>query len=113
MMTGESFISKCVLLTCTCDLPARALVYNSIQFNGRYSCWFCLVKGETCNIKVDTGGTCRVFPFNSENPKNVPRTKETLKNDIVQVCEKINNNSKDYPVRGHKGPFWFFLLKIF
>lgn len=31
---GEEFISKCVLLTCTCDLPARALVYNCNQFNG-------------------------------------------------------------------------------
>ena len=37
--SGVKFLSKCVLLTCTCDLPARALVYNSIQFNGRYSCY--------------------------------------------------------------------------
>ena len=75
------------------------------------SCWFCLEKGETC--KIDTGGTCHVFPFNSENPTNVPRTKETVKSDIMNVCKNINNGSKEYIVRGHKGPFWFFYLQYF
>lgn len=108
---GDKFISKCVLLTCTCDLPARALVYNSIQFNGKYSCWYCLEQGETC--KLDTGGSCHVFPFNRDNPKNEPRTKETVSQDIRSVFENIEYNSKDYLVRGHKGPFWFFYLKHF
>ena len=30
------FICKAVLLACTCDLPARCLVCNSMQYNGEY-----------------------------------------------------------------------------
>lgn len=52
---GEKSISKCVLLTCTCDL-AGALVFNCNQFygGGGYSCWHCLQPEET--YKHDTGG---------------------------------------------------------
>ena len=108
---GDRFICKCVLLTCMCDLPARALVYNFIQFNGGYSCWFCLDKGESC--KLDTGGTCHVFRYNCDRPKNEPRTEGTVSSDIRDVCNKISNNEKKFVVRGHKGPFWFFYLKYF
>ncbi|XP_060599450.1 uncharacterized protein LOC132753052, partial [Ruditapes philippinarum] len=108
---GKVFTSKCVLLTCTCDLPARALVYNCMQFNGSYSCWYCTDKGET--YKFPTGGTCHVFPYNHKKPKNEPRTSETVKSDIASVCENIRSNSKNYIVRGHKGPFWFLYLKHF
>lgn len=58
---GNSFLCKCILLTCTCDLPARALVYNCNQFNGEYSCWFCLQKGET--YKHETGGNFSYIPL--------------------------------------------------
>ncbi|XP_060573192.1 uncharacterized protein LOC132731094, partial [Ruditapes philippinarum] len=108
---GKVFTSKCVLLTCTCDLPARALVYNCMQFNGSYSCWYCTDKGET--YKFPTGGTCHVFPYNHKKPKSEPRTSETVKSDIASVCENIRSNSKNYIVRGHKGPFWFLYLKHF
>lgn len=36
---GAAFTSKATLLTCTCDLPAKSLVTNSMQFNGAFGCW--------------------------------------------------------------------------
>jgi len=40
---------KChaMLLQCSVDLPARALVLNSKQFNGKYGCLYCESTGET------------------------------------------------------------------
>ena len=108
---GNSFICKCFLLTCTCDLPARAMVYNVTQFNGAFSCWFCLEKGET--HKLDTGGICHIFPYNSGNPKGVPRTKKTILEDLSVVKKNINDGIKAFTVHGHKGPFWFLYLKYF
>jgi len=33
------------LIACTCDLPARALVLNMVQFNGNYGCSHCTQQG--------------------------------------------------------------------
>ena len=35
---GQSFIMRGTLLNCVCDLPARCLVSNSMQFNGKFGC---------------------------------------------------------------------------
>lgn len=37
----------CVLLMAALDLPARALVLNMNQFNGKYGCSFCNDEGVT------------------------------------------------------------------
>ena len=108
---GNSFLCKCILLTCTCDLPARALVYNCNQFNGEYSCWFCLQKGET--YKHETGGISHIFPYNEFNPKGPPRINETINKDIQSVVEKVFKNESKCTVNGHKGKFWFMYLKYF
>ena len=34
-----------ILLCTTCDLPARAMILNMVNFNGFYSCCFCLQPG--------------------------------------------------------------------
>jgi len=41
------FISKVVLLACSCDLPAKCLMLNTIQFNGMYGCSKCYQPGIT------------------------------------------------------------------
>lgn len=46
------FTCKVVLIACTCDLPARAQVMNTVQFNGYYGCTFCRQKGSSYLIKV-------------------------------------------------------------
>lgn len=108
---NKTFTCKGTLLTCTCDLPARCLVSNSIQFNGKHSCWFCLQPGETFHTKA--GGHCHVFPFNSDNPKGPLRTAQTLQDDVNKVVKNLQDGKKDYIVRGIKGPFWFMFLKHF
>lgn len=108
---GEEFIGKCVLLTCTCDLPARALVYNCNQFNGEYSCWYCLQRGET--YKHDTGGISHIFPYDVNDPKGPKRTKQTILRDTDQVVHNIRQNITKSSVNGHKGKFWFMYLKSF
>ena len=108
--TGQSFLCRGTLLTCTCDLPVRCLVSNSVQFNGYYSCWFCLQKGERC----ESGhGWCHIFPYNHENPKGPQRTYEELKANVNGVISNIQEGKRDYMVQGIKGPFWFMFLKYF
>ena len=38
------FVCRIVLVTCTCDLPARAQVMNMAQFNAYYGSNICLQK---------------------------------------------------------------------
>lgn len=45
-LQDNSIIECHALLLCsTCDLPAKALVMNMIQFNGFYGCSHCMQKG--------------------------------------------------------------------
>lgn len=92
---GNSFLCKCILLTCTCDIPARALVYNCNQFNGEYSCWFCLQRGET--YKHKTGGISHIYAYDEANPKGPPRSRETINIDVQSAVEKILNQRPEGP----------------
>ena len=40
-----NFVSKVILLVCTADLPAKAKVANSTQYNGYCGCNTCTIKG--------------------------------------------------------------------
>lgn len=108
---GEVFNCKCVLLTCTCDLPARALVYNCLQFNGDNSCWHCLQRGET--YKHETGGISHNFQYDEHDPKGPPRTKESVNLDVDKVMDNVRRNVTQSSVNGHKGRFWFMYLETF
>ena len=37
--------SRAALTCCTCDMPAKAIVLNVVQYNGFYGCSCCLQKG--------------------------------------------------------------------
>jgi len=39
-------LCRAILLCTTCDLPARAMILNMTNFNGFYSCCFCLQPGK-------------------------------------------------------------------
>ena len=84
--TGQSFICKAVLLTCTCDLPARCLGSNSVQFNGKHSCWFCMQEGESCQSGK---GHCHIFPFQEEDPKGPACTMHDLKSDVDRAMLEV------------------------
>ena len=41
-LSPAPFIAKVILLAGTCDLPAKCLMPNAIQFNGKFGCNKCL-----------------------------------------------------------------------
>ena len=103
------FFCKAVLLACTCDLPARCLVCNSMQYNGEYGCWKCLQPGKT--VKTGQRGHARTFPFNEEDPKGPLRTKElTLQHAKEALNQQMAGKSR-YVVNGVKGFSWLSILQ--
>ena len=68
------FICKAALVACTCDLPARCLVCNSMQYIGEYGCWQCFQAGQT--VKTGPNGHARTFPFKHVDPKGPLRSNE-------------------------------------
>lgn len=76
---GE-FQSKCYLLAATADLPARSLLCNSVQFNGKFCCWKCTQPGETAPVGK---GHTHVFPFPRENPMGPIRTAESVEQNSI------------------------------
>ena len=58
---GKALQCQAILLLCSTDLPARALVSNK-AYNGTYGCSICTDSGEK--------GSCaghRIWPFNTTN----------------------------------------------
>ena len=98
-----------VLLGGTCDLPARCLVCNAIQYNGASSCWKCLQQGKT--VKTGKQGCVRAFPYQMEDPKGPQRTRAETEKHARHALANQLNDKKDYIVHGIKGPSWFGLLK--
>ena len=71
-MQQAPFVLTAHVICCTCDLPAKALILNMIQFNGAYECGFCEQSGKS--LRTENGGNVRVFPYQIESPKGEPRT---------------------------------------
>lgn len=102
-----TFICKGFLLGATADLPARALLCNSLQFNGSFGCWKCLQEGKT----VARGQShTHIFPFNAENPKGPKRTTEQALRDADSV---ILSGKKGEKINGIKGLSWLSLYPKF
>lgn len=76
---------KAYLLFGTADLPARCLLCNGVQYNGSFSCWKCLQKGETA--KRGKGHT-HVFPYIPDQPKDPRRTVH----DVCRDAQKAMGN---------------------
>ena len=70
---------------CVCDLPAKAILLNFIQFNGAYGCAYCEQSGES--FRTEGGGTVRVFPYIVESPKGEQRTVEACVQHAKQAIE--------------------------
>ena len=75
-------IARGVLLECSVDLPARAMVLQMKQFNGAFGCCYCEVEGET-----EAGNPLhRFWPSSSTM---IPRTHESITaNACKAVAEK-------------------------
>ena len=101
--SGEEITVRAILLCGTCDLPARCLVCNSIQFNGFYGCLRCRQAGKS--VRTQKGGHVHVYPFNEEDPSGPARTKMGIMRDAQQAVQQKSS------VNGIKGPSWFAALQ--
>ena len=86
------FQMKVVLVGCSCDLPARALILNMNQFNGYYGCWYCQQSGKT--YATSNGGHVHIFPFDTKMPL---RDVETWKQHAKEAVD--NQQQRKSPVR--------------
>lgn len=106
----NAFQLKGFLLCGTADLPARSLLCNCNQYNGSYSCWKCLQKGETA--KIGKGHT-HIFPFDKDHPKEPFRTKLSVIQDSQKALDLQDAGAKYFTMNGIKGPSWLTFFPKF
>ena len=99
------FLCKAILLAGSCDLPAKCLVLNSMQFNGNYGCNKCLQSGETFYTSEQGHGHTHVYLFNAMDPTGPKRNADLHEKDAREACQK------DTVVNGIKGPSWLMKLQ--
>lgn len=98
LLEESLFVRPAVLLACTCDLPARCLVCNSMQYNGEYGCWKCLQAGQT--VKTGPNGHVRAFPFKHVDPKGPLRTNEMTLEHAKEAMLKQMAGKPRYAIKG-------------
>lgn len=98
----KSFICHAMLLCGTCDLPAKAMVYNMTQFNGQYGCSHCLQSGK--QLAVGTRGRVHVYPYMQVDPTGPSRTSDQ---QLQHSQEAVIQNK---PIYGVKGPSWLSVI---
>ena len=101
----DPFMSKVILLAGTCDLPAKCMVMNSIQFNGFFGCSKCLQPG--ISYQTSARGHTQVYPFCSSNPNGPRRTKTQHHSDAKKAV------TQGSIVNGIKGPSWLMSLRYY
>ena len=101
----DPFMSKVILLAGTCDLPAKCMVMNSIQFNGFFGCSKCLQPG--ISYQTSARGHTQVYPFCSSNPNGPRHTKTQHHSDAKKAV------TQGSIVNGIKGPSWLMSLRYY
>ena len=66
------FMCKAIVLTGTCDLPAKSMALNIVGHNGFYACPYCEQPGKT--LSLGSGGHVHIYPYVCENPTGPLRT---------------------------------------
>lgn len=92
---SNSFKCRAILLSNTCDLPAKAIVLNMVNHNGFYSCPRCIQPGKTTKTKR---GHVHTFPYISTSPTGPLRTAQMVKEDAKLALQKHTT------VNGIRGP---------
>lgn len=96
------FVCKVILLAGTCDLPAKCLVLNTIQFNGNFGCNKCLQPG--ISYKTSGGGNVHIYPYDPNNPTGPKRSKKQHHSDAAKAVGEKNI------VNGVKGIEHFYCI---
>lgn len=102
--TNDGIMNVRACLYClSCDTPARSAVMNMNQHNGACCCPKCIQPGK--NLRTDTGGNIRVFPYQVDNPLGPERK------TVVSDAYEADNTGK--VVNGIKGPSFFMFCPNF
>lgn len=96
----ETFICRGMLLCGTCDLPAKAIVYNMLQFNGYHGCSHCKQSGKQLSTTAGSGGKVHIYPYIQENPLGPLRTNDETESHSRKAVDTTK------PECGVKGPSW-------
>lgn len=65
MSIKEEQLTVKAVLSSTADAPARCLMMDFVQFNGKYGCPCCLSPGET--FAISATGNSHIYPYKSES----------------------------------------------
>ena len=103
-----NFLCKGIFCACTCDLPARCLLCNGMQYNGENGCWKCLQPGPT--VKTGVRGHSRTFPYREDNPKMPIKTSKNVGEYGFETATCRQPGLNRYVVNRVKGPSWLSLL---
>lgn len=113
--TVDGTYYRLLLLSVVADAPARCLLANMLQFNGKHGCPCCLHPGERHQTS-DTGFS-RIFPFTPDTESGHPdlRTHEDTVALGKQVDEEYYESNREQPVPklGVKGSTLLSLLPCF
>ena len=77
--------SKAMILLCTADLPAKAKVANSVQYNGYFGCNTCTIQGQYLECSM-------CWPY---DPSATTRSHLSILADAKQAIE-ISNSVKTF-----------------
>ena len=72
-LSPAPFIAKVILLVGTCDLPAKCLMPNAIQFNGKFA------------ITTSARGHVHVYPYCNEDPTSPLRSSTQHQLDVSEA----------------------------
>ena len=73
---GKMINVRAILLSGIFDLPAKCVIQETVQYNGKYGCSFCEEEGKI--VTTQRGGHVRVFPKSSLTEDANLRTKERV-----------------------------------
>lgn len=77
-----------VVVCGTCDLPAKALFLNMVQYNGTYGC-------QKCKIKTNRVGNTRVYPYRARLELRTSNESNAYAREAVETGKSV---------KGVKGP---------
>ena len=92
------FVIKVILLAGTCDLPAKCLVLNTIQFNGMFGFSKCIQPG--LSFPTSARETVHVYPYCPEDPHGPAQSHTQHDLDAAQALRHKTI------INGVKGPSW-------
>ena len=76
MLINQTVLCHAMLLCGTCDLLAKAMVYNMTQFNGNYGCSHCLQSGK--QLAVSSRRKVHIYPYMLDDPSGPSHTSDQL-----------------------------------